>query len=70
MIIKEVTETESILAYHDDAVPDPDLEIREGGSSKPLRGGGQSQKNRPFRPQFHVKIRGGGPLPWISHSDD
>ena len=31
MIIKEVTETESILAYHDDVVPDPDLEIREGG---------------------------------------
>ena len=30
MIIKEVTETESILAYHDDAVPDPDLEIRGG----------------------------------------
>ena len=35
MIIKEVTETESILAYHDDAVPDPDLEIREGGHPNP-----------------------------------
>ena len=30
MIIKEVTETESILAYHDDVVLDPDLEIRGG----------------------------------------
>ena len=30
-MIKEVTETESILAYHDDAVLDPDLEIRGGG---------------------------------------
>ena len=35
MIIKEVTETESILAYHDDAVPDPDLKIREGGHPNP-----------------------------------
>ena len=31
MIIKEVAETESILGYHDDAVPDPDLEMRVGG---------------------------------------
>ena len=37
MIIKEVTETEIILAYHDDVGPDPDLEIRGGGgSSRPL----------------------------------
>ena len=36
MIIKEVTETESILAYHDDAVPDPDLEMRgRGGHPDP-----------------------------------
>ena len=65
MISKEVTETKSILAYHDDAVPDPDLEIRGrgGGSSRPLdRGGEPSQKNVPFRPQFGLKIKE-GPAP-------
>ena len=35
MISKEVTETKSILAYHDDAVPDPDLEIRGRGGGHP-----------------------------------
>ena len=37
MIIKEVTETESNLGYHDDAVPDPDLEMRGGGVIQTLR---------------------------------
>ena len=32
MIIKEVTET---LAYHDDVVPDPELEMRVGGHPDP-----------------------------------
>ena len=64
MIIKEVTETESILAYHDDAVPDPDLEIREGGSTKPLRGGGRSQKKSAFQASVWSKNKGGaGPFP-------
>ena len=40
MIIKEVTETLSILAYHDDVMPDPDLEIR--GSSRPLDKAGRT----------------------------
>ena len=65
MIIKEVTETESILRHHDDVVPDPDLEMRWGGHPDPyIRGGERSKKNGPFRPQFVLKIRGGlGPFP-------
>ena len=53
------------LAYS--TVPDPDLEIRRGRSSRLLDkgGGGQSPKKyfRLFRPQFGLKIRGrgGGP---------
>ena len=45
-------------------VPDPDLEIRDGGqSSRPLGkgGGGGLQKNffSPFGPQFGLKLSGG-----------
>ena len=58
-------------------MPDPDLEIREGGGgglSRPLEKGGL-QKNffRSFGPQFGLKIRGcgpPGPLPWIHHRND
>ena len=50
-------------------MPDPDLEIREARSFRPLDkgggggGGGGLQKNffRPFKPQFGLKIRAGGP---------
>ena len=40
-------------------MPDPDLEIREGGGG----GGGGLPKNvfRPFRPQFGLKIKGAAP---------
>ena len=73
MIIKEVTETESILAYHDDTVPDPDLEIRGGRSSRPLdkRGRVVSKKNQPFRASVWSENKGRHrPLLWIRHSDD
>ena len=66
MIIKEVTETESILAYHDDVVPDPDLEIRGGeGSSRPLDKGGRavSKKKLAFLASVWSKNKGAGPFP-------
>jgi len=50
------------------AVPDPDLEVRNGRSFRPLdkgRGvGGRSPKKffRPLGPQFGLKIRGTPPL--------
>lgn len=51
---------------------DPDLDIRGGerGNSHPdpnKRAGGQTPKKffQPFGPQFGLKIRGGGTLPWI-----
>ena len=51
------------------SVPDPELEIREGGqSSRPVyKRGDQSPKNFfwPFGPQFALKTRGA--LPWIRH---
>ena len=46
-------------------VPDPDLEIRRGRSSRPLDGGGggglQTKLFLSFGPQFALKIRGEGP---------
>ena len=44
------------------ALPDPDLEIRWGRSSRPLDKGGRSPKNffSPFGTQFGLKIKGGG----------
>ena len=45
-----------------DAVPDPDLEIREGGqSSRPLDKGGVVSKK--------IIFGKGGPLPWSRHCD-
>ena len=50
---------------------DPDLQIRMGGGGG---GGGHPDPEirffRPLRPQFSLKISGGGPpgsLPWIRH---
>ena len=46
---------------------DPNLQIREGGGHPDPEIGGVSKKIfRPIRPQFGLKIRGGG-LPWIHH---
>ena len=63
-----------IMAIHGYSGPDPNLEIREGQSSRPFEkswgGGGEGvgglQKTfRPFGPQFGLKI---GPRPpWIRH---
>ena len=41
---------------------DPDPEIRGGGV-----GGLHKQFFRPFGPQFGLKLRGGGALPWIPY---
>ena len=56
-------------------MPDPDLEIREGGShpGPEIRGGGGSSPKTFFRPSglsLVYKIRGAWaprPLPWILH---
>ena len=42
---------------------DPDPEIRGGGGV----GGLHKQFFRPFGPQFGLKLRGGGALPWIPY---
>ena len=42
---------------------DPDPEIRGGGGG----GGLHKQFFRPFGPQFGLKLRGGGALPWIPY---
>ena len=52
---------------------DRDLQLRGGGGGDPdpeiREGGGSVKKNfRPFRPQFGLKIwGGGGVVPWIHH---
>ena len=58
----------------DNPVVDPDLQIREWGPGGATiqaltQRGGRPHKNifRPFGPHFGLKIRRGGPLPWIRH---
>ena len=60
-------------------VVDPDLQITGGGRGRgrgrdpdpEIRGGGvgglHKQFFRPFGPQFGLKLRGGGALPWIPY---
>ena len=64
-----------IMAIHGSSVPDPNLEIRGGQSSRPFEKsgwvgegggvGGLQKTFRPFGPQFGLKI--GPPPPWIRH---
>ena len=50
-------------------VLDPDLEIREGGRGEGGEGGLQKNIFWPFRPQFGLKITGGGRTPWAPPLD-
>ena len=65
-LLQPIRSTSSIWVVGSSAVPDPDLEIKGGGSSRPLHNrGGWSPKKIfwPFGPQFGLKIRGKGRSP-------